>query len=81
MICPVCSKEVKPQQARSVKGVIYHKGCAAWRTLPTHIKTNKGEILPVEVVKLNVRSARVRILGQEKTIRVTRASGKLKTLK
>lgn len=81
MICPVCHNPIRPTASRKRHGVAHHKGCAVWQTMPTHFVTNGGEVLPVEVIKLNVRSARVKVRGQDKIIRVTKASGKLRRLK
>lgn len=81
MICPICKKEIRTTKCWTIQGVPHHKGCAAWRQLPTHIKLDDGTIKPVEVLKLNVRSARVRIEGEKGTIKVRKSTGKLRTLK
>lgn len=81
MICPICKCPVRTNKCWTINGVPHHKGCASWRQMPTHIRLDDGTLKEVEVVKLNVRSARVRIKGENKTIRVRRSTRKLRTLK
>jgi len=75
MKCPICNKEITGKYWTK-DGVMYHKGCLSWGFVPTHMKTNDGKVIPIELVRLNVKSARVKVNG--KVIRVAKAKNKLR---